>query len=65
MSTLKSQKKFIKRKRQTITTLAQTFGGVRSALGPPSRDFFEPDQKLLPSSPNFEKNIALAFLKVA
>jgi hypothetical protein len=26
---------------------------------------FEPNQKLLPSPPNFEKDIALAFLKAA
>jgi hypothetical protein len=28
-----------------------------------TRGFFESDQKLLPALPNFEKNIALAFLK--
>ena len=41
------------------------FRGVRSGLGQPSKEISEPDRKLLPIPPNFEKNIALAFLKVA
>ena len=38
------------------------FRGDKSGLGKPSKKFFEPDQKMLPIPPNFEKNIALAFL---
>ena len=48
------------------------YGAVWSGRGQPFREifaparmFFEPDQKLLPALPNFEKNIALAFLKAA
>jgi hypothetical protein len=51
--------------RQTLNTPVQTSGGVRSRRGQPSKEIFEPDQKLLPALLNFEKNIALAFLKVA
>jgi len=40
-------------------------GGVRSGLGQPSKEIFEYAQKLLFVLPDFEKNIALAFLKVA
>ena len=39
------------------------FGGVTCGRGQPSRETFEPDRKLLPAPPNFEKNTALAYLK--
>jgi hypothetical protein len=48
---------------QTLNTPLRTFGGVRSGRGQPSHEIFEPDWKVLPAPPNFEKNIALAFLK--
>ena len=39
------------------------FGGCQIRAGQPSRDIFEPNRKLLAAPPNFEKSIALAFLK--
>ena len=41
------------------------FWGDKSGLGKPSNLLFEPGQIMLPIPPNFEKNIALAFLKAA
>ena len=35
------------------------FGGVWSGRGQPSREIFEPDWKLLPTPPNFEKTLPL------
>jgi hypothetical protein len=53
-----------------IKTPLRTMGGVRSGRGQPSykffattRDFIEPDRKLMPAPSNFKKDIALAFLK--
>ena len=41
------------------------YGGCHILAGAASREIFEPNRKLLPAPPNFEKNIALAFLKAA
>ena len=40
------------------------YGGCQIWAGATSREISEPDWKLLPTLPNFDKDIALAFLKV-
>jgi hypothetical protein len=56
--------------RRTLSPPLRTMGGVRIERWRPSREKnslaqekFEADWKLLPAPPNFEKNIARAFLK--
>ena len=56
---------FNPRTQRTLSPSLRTMGGVRIGWGQPSRENFEPDQKLLPAPPNFKKNFALAFLKAA
>jgi hypothetical protein len=40
-------------------------GGVKFGQGQLVQEIIEPNRKLLLAPPNFEKNIALAFLKAA
>ena len=48
-----------------LTTLHELFGVSDPGGGQASMKFYELTQKLLSAPPDFEKNIALAFLKAA
>ena len=50
---------------RTLSSPIQTMGGCQIRAGATSREISKLDRKLLAAPPNFEKNIALAFLKAA
>ena len=52
-------------KRRMLQHPLTNFQGCQIRVGQPYREFSKINQKLLRVPPNFEKNIALAFLKVA